>query len=103
MLYKYSYICIYFYLFSFVETPRKFIIANLLLFIIVNLLFIFTWCFHKAKQVYCIHHANVQETYIFLFTGSLYESLPSHIQHNPIRLDLKVSPSLVCCKHCVTY
>ena len=22
----------------------------------------FTWCFHKAKQVYCIHHANVQET-----------------------------------------
>ena len=35
------------YLFSFVETPRKFIIAL---------------CFHKAKQVYCIHHANVQET-----------------------------------------
>ena len=20
-------------------------------------------CFHKDKQVYCIHHANVQETY----------------------------------------
>ena len=33
------------YLFSFVETPRK-----------------FTWCFHKAKQIYCIHHANIQET-----------------------------------------
>ena len=30
----------------------------------VNLLF--TWCFHKAKQVYCIHHANIQETYILL-------------------------------------
>ena len=23
----------------------------------------FTWCFHKAKQVHCIHHANVQGTY----------------------------------------
>ena len=38
------------YLFTFVETPRKFIIAK------------FSWCFHKAKQVYCLHHANVQET-----------------------------------------
>ena len=23
----------------------------------------FMWCFHKAKQVYYIHHANVQRTY----------------------------------------
>ena len=41
------------YLFSFVETPH------------VNLLYCnnkFTWCFHKAKQVYCIHHANAQGT-----------------------------------------
>ena len=21
------------------------------------------WCFHKAKKIYCIRHANVQETY----------------------------------------
>ena len=57
------YICTYIcniYLFSFVETPRKFIIARK--FIIIY--YLFTWCFHKAKQVYCIHHANVQETYL---------------------------------------
>ena len=43
------------YLFSFVEKPRKFIIAK------INLR---AWCFHKAKQVYYIHHANIQETYV---------------------------------------
>ena len=58
------------YLFSFVETPRKFIIAELSVrklasssVLIINLfmyLFIFlrnnkfTWCFHKAKQLYNI-------------------------------------------------
>ena len=43
-------------LFSFVdETPRK-----------------FTWCFRKAKQVYCIHHANVQGTYKLLLIKTGY-------------------------------
>ena len=27
----------------------------------------FTWCFHIAKQVYSIHHANVQETYLYIY------------------------------------
>ena len=40
------------------ETPRKFIIANR------NFIIIYTWCFHKVKQVYYIHHANVQGTYV---------------------------------------
>ena len=30
----------------------------------------FTWCFHKAKQLYCIHHANV--TYLQLLLPRLY-------------------------------
>ena len=66
---------------SFVETPRKFIIAELsirklgsssVLIILVVLLALMKiraygskallWCFHKANQVYCIHHTNVQET-----------------------------------------
>ena len=81
------------YLFSFVETPRKFIIAELsirklgsssvliiqsIISILLALMKIraygskalqynnnnkFTWCLHKAKQVYYIHHANVQGTY----------------------------------------
>ena len=50
-------------LFSFVETPRKFIIANLKIYWKHHVNLLFTWCFHKAKQVYSIHHANVQETY----------------------------------------
>ena len=25
------------------------------------------WKHHKAKQVYCIHHANIQETYYLPF------------------------------------
>ena len=44
------------YLFSFVETPRKFIIC-------------LAWYFHKAKQLYCIHHANV--TYLQLLLPRL--------------------------------
>ena len=61
------------YLFSFVETPRKFIIAELSIrklgssSVLIIRLFEFTQTdsfeFHKAKQVYCIHHANIQETY----------------------------------------
>ena len=37
---------------------------------VLLIVLIFTWCFHnKAKQVYCIHHANVQETlYSLLIT-----------------------------------
>ena len=61
------------YLFSFVETPRKFIIAELsirklgsssVLIMLLGKLCNnkFTWCFHKAKQLYCIHHVNIQET-----------------------------------------
>ena len=42
------------YLFSFVETPRKFIIA------IINLRGVST----KLNKYICIHHANVQETYV---------------------------------------
>ena len=60
------------YLFTFVETPRKLFIAELSVrklasssVLIINLFILlcnnkFTWCFHKAKQVYCIHHANVR-------------------------------------------
>ena len=40
------------YLFSFVETPRKFIIAELSI-----------RKLGSSKQVYCIHHASVQGTY----------------------------------------
>ena len=49
------------YLFSFVETPRKFIIAKLLIRELGSELTDrklgfnkFTWCFHKAKQVYLV-------------------------------------------------
>ena len=78
------------YLFSFVETPRKFIIAELSIRKLgsSSVLIIlkvdedirrrskltdrklcnnkFTWSFHKAKQVYRIHNANVQETYVHI-------------------------------------
>ena len=37
----------------------------------------FTWCFHKAKQVYCIHHANVQETYCINMLYSRYCTISS--------------------------
>ena len=40
------------YLFSFVETPRKFTIAE----------FFYLFSFVETPK-YCIHHANVQETY----------------------------------------
>ena len=58
------------HLFSFVEAPRKFIKAELTIRKLRSQLTDqklcnnkFTWCFHKAKQVHCIHHGNVQETY----------------------------------------
>ena len=59
------------YLFSFLETSRKFVIAELSTrklgsssVLIIRKLCNnkFTWCFHKDKQVYYVHHANVQGT-----------------------------------------
>ena len=79
------------YLFSFVETPRKFMVAELSVrklasssVLIINLfiyLFIllcnnkFTWRFHKAEQLYCIHHANVMYLQLLLPRLYIYVSL----------------------------
>ena len=48
-------------LISFVETPRKFTIAELSIRKLGSSS-VLHQRFHKANQVYCIHHANVQET-----------------------------------------
>ena len=40
----------------------------------------FTWCFHKPKQVYCIHHANLQGTYNKVLT------LQKYIRNNSTKL-----------------
>ena len=70
------------YLFSFVETPRKFIIAELSIRILgsSSVLIIIP---QSYKQVYCIHHANVQGTYYGLNCLTLY-TIGLHCQiHSP--------------------
>ena len=47
----------------------------------------FTWCFHKAKQVYCIHHANVQETYKSSNSQKNFLKKPSNYHGRRIRLE----------------
>ena len=53
------------------ETPRKFIIA------IINLRGVSS---KQAEQVYCIHHSNLQGTYIEILS-SLVSSLPNRAQY----------------------
>ena len=92
-------IYIFLFLFSFMETPRKLIaelsirkLGSSSVLIIINYLKLcnkkFTWCFHKAKQVYCIHHAKVQGTYYIFFFIPISNGSLKYLSTLPYSLSL---------------